>query len=56
MLAKHAPGLRGFTVYPDGARGGQPITAIDYAEAVKHKGVVFEESSENACASGVCGI
>lgn len=43
VLAKYAPRLRGFTCYPDGARGGQPITEIDYEEALKHKGVEFNE-------------
>jgi ribonucleoside-diphosphate reductase alpha chain len=42
-LAKYAPRLRGFTCYPDGARGGQPITEVDYDEAIKHKDVVYEE-------------
>jgi len=54
VLAKYAPGLRGMTCYPDGARGGQPITEIDYNEALKHKGVVFEEG--DSCVSGICGI
>lgn len=42
-LAKYAPGLRGFTVYPDGSRGGQPITEVPYEEAIKHKGTIYEE-------------
>ena len=42
-LAKYAPRLRGFTCYPDGARGGQPITEVDYMEALKHKDVIYEE-------------
>ncbi len=42
-LALYAPRLRGFTCYPDGSRGGQPLTRIPYAEAMKHKGVIFEE-------------
>jgi ribonucleoside-diphosphate reductase alpha chain len=55
-LAKYAPRLRGFTAYPDGSRGGQPLTEVSYEEAMKHKGVVFEENIERACVSGVCGI
>lgn len=55
-LSKYALRLRGFTCYPDGSRGGQPITEIPYAEAIKHKGVVYEENSEQQCASGICGI
>jgi ribonucleoside-diphosphate reductase alpha chain len=58
VLAKYAPRLRGFTAYPDGARGGQPLTSCSYKEAKKHKGVVFEENSDAACggSGGVCGI
>lgn len=55
-LANYAHRLRGFTCYPDGSRGGQPITQIDYADAVEHKGVVFEENQEKQCSSGICGI
>lgn len=43
-LAKYAPRLRGFTCYPDGSRGGQPLTSVDYDEALKHKDVLFEEN------------
>ena len=53
-LSKYAPRLRGFTCYPDGSRGGQPLTEVAYAEAIKHKGVVYEEN--NQCKDGVCGI
>ena len=55
-LAKYAPRLRGFTCYPDGARGGQPITTVDYHEALHHQGTVFEENQESQCRSGICGI
>lgn len=55
-LSKYAPRLRGFTCYPDGSRGGQPLTECSYEEAVKHKGVVFDENIDRACISGVCGI
>lgn len=55
-LANYAPRLRGFTCYPDGSRGGQPLTEVPYSEAIKHKGVVYEENIEAACTSGVCGI
>lgn len=43
VLARYAPRLRGFTCYPDGSRGGQPITKVEYADAIQHKGVIFEE-------------
>lgn len=42
-LARYAPRLRGFTAYPDGSRGGQPLTEVPYEEALQHKGVVFSE-------------
>lgn len=53
-LGKYAPRLRGFTCYPNGSRGGQPLTAVAYEEAVKHSGVVYEES--DPCHGGICGI
>ena len=56
VLAAYAPRLRGFTCYPDGSRGGQPLTEVPYEEAIKHKGTVFEENIDRACVSGVCGI
>jgi len=55
-LAKFAPRLRGFTAYPDGSRGGQPLTIMDYHEALANEGMVFEESSDYQCKSGICGI
>ena len=54
ILAKYAHRLRGFTCYPDGARGGQPLEAVSYKEAMKHKGVVYEENDQ--CKGGVCGL
>lgn len=57
VLASYAPRLRGFTCYPDGSRGGQPLTEVSYEEAMKHKGVVFEE--HDSCLitgkGGTCG-
>jgi len=43
-LAIYAPRLRGVTFYPDGSRGGQPLTSVPYKEAMKHKGVVYSEN------------
>jgi ribonucleoside-diphosphate reductase alpha chain len=56
VLSKYAPRLRGFTCYPDGSRGGQPLTEVNYYDAIKHKGVIFEENIDKACTGGVCGI
>jgi ribonucleoside-diphosphate reductase alpha chain len=54
-LLKYAKRLRGFTVYPDGCRGGQPLTRADLDEAVANQGMVFEER-EVECVGGVCGL
>jgi ribonucleoside-diphosphate reductase alpha chain len=55
-LMKYLPRLRGLTCYPNGARSGQPLTAVTYHEAYGQTGVTFEEDPDNACASGVCGV
>jgi len=61
-LAYYAHRLRGFTVYPDGCRGGQPLSAVPYSEAVDKLGEVFEESVEthDICDitghGGSCGV
>ncbi len=58
-LAKYASRLRGFTCYPDGARGGQPITSVPYDEAVSKVGQVFTESHDICDISGKggsCGV
>lgn len=55
VLLKYAKRLRGFTVYPDGARGGQPLTRADLDEALANEGIVFEER-ETECVGGVCGV
>lgn len=58
VLAKYAPRLRGFTCYPDGARGGQPLTIIDYKEALLSEGQEFKEEFFDVCdltKGGTCG-
>jgi ribonucleoside-diphosphate reductase alpha chain len=57
-LARYAPRLRGFTCYPDGSRGGQPITEVDYETALKNKGTVFNEVDicEWTGHGGSCGV
>lgn len=45
-LADYAPRLRGFTVYPDGARGGQPLTPTTYKMARTFLGEEFEDAVE----------
>jgi len=59
-LAKYAHRVRGFTCYPDGARGGQPLTPVPYNEAVDKLGEEFEEhvTTHDICditAGGTCG-
>ena len=58
LIAKYATRLRGFTCYPDGSRGGQPLTIIDYEQAMKHKGTVFEEHDicDISGHGGACGV
>ena len=53
-LAKYASHLRGFTCYPDGARGGQPITSVPYSEAVDKIGTEFME--EHTEVMDVCDL
>ena len=55
-------GCGGFTCYPDGARGGQPLTSVAYSEAVERLGTEFEEAVEthDICDitqhGGSCGV
>jgi ribonucleoside-diphosphate reductase alpha chain len=55
ILLKYAKRLRGFTVYPDGCRSGQPLERVDLNTALKEEGTVFEEK-ETECTNGVCGL
>lgn len=54
-LLKYAKRLRGFTVYPDGCRSGQPLTVAPLEEALANEGTVFEEK-ETECVGGICGL
>ena len=57
MLIKYLPKLRGITVYPDGARGGQPLVPVKYSTAVKHAGEIFIEQADvcDISKGGSCG-
>jgi len=61
-LARYAHRLRGFTCFPDGCRGGQPLTAVPYNEAMEKLGEEFEDNiqAHDICdisgAGGVCGV
>lgn len=59
VLAKYAIRLRGFTCYPDGSRGGQPLTIVDYKEAKAQEGTEFKEEFFDVCdltKGGTCGV
>jgi ribonucleoside-diphosphate reductase alpha chain len=58
MLIKYLPNMRGITVYPDGARGGQPLTPVRYTTASKHVGEVFIEQIDvcDLTKAGSCGV
>lgn len=58
MLIRYLPRLRGITAYPDGARGGQPLTAVKYSTAIEHVGKNFVEEQQDVCditRGGSCG-
>ena len=57
MLIKYLPQLRGITTYPDGSRGGQPLTPVKYQTAVKHVGQTFVEAQDicDISKGGSCG-
>lgn len=57
MLIKYLPGLRGITCYPDGARGGQPLTPVKYTTAMKHVDEIFIEAMDicELGKGGTCG-
>lgn len=57
LIMKYLPQLRGLTTYPDGARGGQPLTPVSYNEAIKQVGEIFIENTDicDISKSGSCG-
>jgi ribonucleoside-diphosphate reductase alpha chain len=56
-LMENLPNLRGVTVYPDGARGGQPLTPVPYASAAMQTGMVYTEGIDicDITKGGSCG-
>jgi len=54
-LYKYTKRLRGFTIYPDGCRSGQPLERVSLEEALANEGVIFDENEES-CIGGICGI
>lgn len=57
-LMKYLPKMRGVTCYPDGARGGQPLSTVKYQTAIKHLGEVFVEAADicDITRGGSCGV
>ena len=58
MLYRYLPRLRGVTVYPDGARPGQPLNPVPLATAIEFEGHVYEEAGSTVCditRGGECG-
>jgi ribonucleoside-diphosphate reductase alpha chain len=57
MLMRYLPKLRGITCYPDGARGGQPLTPVKYQTAIRHIGEVLIEGADicDITKGGSCG-
>lgn len=60
VLAKYSIRLRGFTCYPDGSRGGQPLNIVSYKEAKEHEGKEYKEQFHDVCEiggkGGTCGV
>lgn len=57
MLIGYLPKLRGFTCYPNGSRGGQPLTPVTWKTAMKHKDEIFIEQMDvcSLTGGGSCG-
>jgi ribonucleoside-diphosphate reductase alpha chain len=58
MLMRHLPQLRGITCYPDGSRGGQPLSPASYEEAIVSEGIEMVEEATSVCdltKGGDCG-
>lgn len=53
ILASYSHRIRGFTCYPDGSRGGQPLAPVPYRDAVEKLGETFEE---NIAVHDICDI
>lgn len=49
LLIKYGSRLRGFTVYPDGSKYGQPIQKVSFSEAWSHQGKKFKFQEPQHC-------
>lgn len=54
IILPYLPKLRGLTVYPDGCRDGQPLTRVDWNEAITHENEV-EDVDVCDLRGGSCG-
>ena len=55
LMQRWLPENKGVTIYPHGARPGQPLTPVSLDEAEAAVGIVYEEDGER-CAQGICGL
>ncbi len=57
VLARYASRLRGLTCYPDGSRGGQPLTAVPYKDGLDNLGEEHVEVNDSCdiTGGGFCG-
>lgn len=46
LLYQYLPKIRGVTVYPDGSRGGQPLSPVRYKDVVHLVGIEFQEGGD----------
>lgn len=46
LLLRFLPKIRGVTCYPDGSRGGQPLTPAKYNDVAHLEGMDFEEGND----------
>lgn len=46
LLYQYLPKIRGVTVYPDGARGGQPLNPARYKDVAHLEGIEFQEGED----------
>jgi ribonucleoside-diphosphate reductase alpha chain len=53
-LLKYLPDLKGITVYPDGARAGQPRKPISVETALAMDAALFTD--DETCGGGVCSV
>lgn len=54
ILKALSKGIKGVTVYPDGARGNQPMQPVSLDEALKMEAEA--QAAESQCSTGTCSI